>query len=248
MVEGGPMTDAEPVPAFENVDRRPEPTNETKQTEAAKRSMATPSHVEPLKEFGAHFAGAGLLLLAGSPLRPVYANAEAIEILAYPEDPTKILAPDRFNLVERKFRTVLVDPRFPHQLCLVAGFDSGRRHYLCRAFSLRSSAERSVNSDEENAAGRPELAVLMERGNFDLNSSRVAMQFHLTAREQETLHFLVLGLTNKDIANRMNVSPNTVKAFLRTIMIKTGSFTRSGIVGKCSVPHQATRGSSSVSA
>jgi DNA-binding CsgD family transcriptional regulator len=43
---------------------------------------------------------------------------------------------------------------------------------------------------------------------------------------------LLQGIRNKEIANRMNISPHTVRAFLRLIMIKTGVSSRSAIVGK----------------
>jgi DNA-binding CsgD family transcriptional regulator len=42
---------------------------------------------------------------------------------------------------------------------------------------------------------------------------------------------LIQGLTNKEIAGRMNISPNTVRAFIRMVMGKLGVSTRSGIVG-----------------
>jgi len=60
----------------------------------------------------------------------------------------------------------------------------------------------------------------------------VSQQFNLTQREQEVLKHLVQGLTGKAIANRMNISPNTVKAFLRMIMIKMGVSSRSEVVIK----------------
>jgi DNA-binding CsgD family transcriptional regulator len=62
--------------------------------------------------------------------------------------------------------------------------------------------------------------------------SQVCQQFNLTQREQEVLEYLLQGMRNKEIANRMNISPNTVRAFLRLIMIKTGVSSRSAIVGK----------------
>ena len=43
---------------------------------------------------------------------------------------------------------------------------------------------------------------------------------------------LLQGLTSKEIAVRMGISPNTVKAFLRLVMVKMGVSTRSGIVGR----------------
>jgi DNA-binding CsgD family transcriptional regulator len=55
---------------------------------------------------------------------------------------------------------------------------------------------------------------------------------HLTPREQETVRLLANGFTNKEIAARMGVSVNTVKAFLRSVMLKLGVTTRAGIVGR----------------
>ena len=40
------------------------------------------------------------------------------------------------------------------------------------------------------------------------------------------------GGTTKQIASRMNISPNTAKAFLRSVMFKTGAPSRSGILAK----------------
>ena len=70
----------------------------------------------------------------------------------------------------------------------------------------------------------------------------IAEQFHLTRREVETLGHLVQGTSSKEIAERMGVSPSTVKAFLRTMMIKMGVCSRSAAVGKAlmSVPLRGT--------
>jgi DNA-binding CsgD family transcriptional regulator len=62
--------------------------------------------------------------------------------------------------------------------------------------------------------------------------SQVCQQFKLTQREREVLEYLLQGMSSKVIANRMNLSPSTVKAFLRLIMIKTGASSRSAMVGK----------------
>ena len=55
---------------------------------------------------------------------------------------------------------------------------------------------------------------------------------HLTRRERQVVEFLIQGLTSKEIANRMKISPNTVKVFLRMVMVKMGVSTRSGVIGK----------------
>jgi DNA-binding CsgD family transcriptional regulator len=67
--------------------------------------------------------------------------------------------------------------------------------------------------------------------------SDLLQQFDLTPREMEAVALLVEGLTSKEIATRMDISPNTVKAFLRLVMLKMNVSTRSGIVGKIVGPH-----------
>ena len=46
------------------------------------------------------------------------------------------------------------------------------------------------------------------------------------------VELLIQGMTTKEIAGSLNLSPNTVKSFLRLVMTKMGVTTRSGIVGK----------------
>lgn len=49
----------------------------------------------------------------------------------------------------------------------------------------------------------------------------------LTAREREVVKHAAFGLSNKDIAERLHISVNTVKQSLRTAMDKTGAIRRS---------------------
>ena len=67
---------------------------------------------------------------------------------------------------------------------------------------------------------------------MSLDTSRLVEQFRLTQRESETVDHLIHGLTSKEIAVRMKISPNTVKAFVRLVMVKTGTSTRPGVIGK----------------
>jgi DNA-binding CsgD family transcriptional regulator len=60
----------------------------------------------------------------------------------------------------------------------------------------------------------------------------VSQKYHLTSREQEALSGIAIGLTSKELAERMKISPSTVKTFLRLIMLKTGAPNRAGIVAK----------------
>jgi DNA-binding CsgD family transcriptional regulator len=87
--------------------------------------------------------------------------------------------------------------------------------------------------DCNNNGNQPSLGVLLERYSSSTAAlSQLTKQFDLTVRERETVELLLQGLTSKEIATRMNISPNTVKAFLRLVMVKMGVSTRSGIVGR----------------
>ena len=78
----------------------------------------------------------------------------------------------------------------------------------------------------------PVIGVVVERATAPVDMSEIAERYGLTHREALAVQFLVRGLTSKEIAARMGISPNTVKVFLRLAMVKTGVTTRSGIVGK----------------
>ena len=62
--------------------------------------------------------------------------------------------------------------------------------------------------------------------------AEISERFGLTAREQETMRLLAEGFCSKEIAARMKISPNTVKAFVHLVMVKMSVSTRSGIIGK----------------
>jgi DNA-binding CsgD family transcriptional regulator len=163
----------------------------------------------------------GFLLLDTS-LNPIAFNSEAVRILAYPTNPERIK--HTTTLLADKVRLSLLSHRTSEELEFSKLFKSGNRRYTCRAFRL-----------DCNERGKPNfwIALLLER--FSSGTAAVtelSKQFDLTARERETVEFLLQGLTSKEIATRMSISPNTVKAFLRLVMVKMDVSTRSGIVGK----------------
>ncbi len=168
----------------------------------------------------ARASAAGFLLVDPS-LKPVYLNAEALEILAYPNGAKNTKPLEKF-LVE-KLRSIFPEQEVAAKSAHVKEVKSGNRRYFCRVFSLSSLSPKQ---------GQPALAILIERSRPPLDVVHIAGEFQLTGREWQAVELLTHGLTSKEIANRMGISPNTVKAFLRLIMIKTGVSTRSGIVGK----------------
>jgi len=79
----------------------------------------------------------------------------------------------------------------------------------------------------------PVFAIHLERvAEADEALNGVIASYHLTEREEQTLKGILTGLSTKEIADQMGISPNTVKAFTRLIMIKLGVTTRWGIIAK----------------
>src|SRR5271169_1903679 len=167
-------------------------------------------------------AGSEGFLLLNSSLSPIFVNRVAAEILSYPQKLEAHKNNDEY--LASRVRAGLVSGDSSRVQTLVSEFQSGRRLYRCRAYRVNAVAQ-------GNAQGS--LAVILERGsNGAISIDHVSEKFHLTAREREVLQFLLTGLTTKQIASGMDISPNTVKAFLRMIMVKMGVATRSGVVGK----------------
>jgi DNA-binding CsgD family transcriptional regulator len=86
--------------------------------------------------------------------------------------------------------------------------------------------------DQTNAQKRI-LIVISEVG-IDAWQDKVIVQakekFHLTARETTVVQHLLKGWTNKEIANELRLSEQTIKEHFRHISEKTSTTTRTGIV------------------
>jgi DNA-binding CsgD family transcriptional regulator len=160
-----------------------------------------------------------LLLDAG--LNPIASNDAALQIFSFPSGVDRI---KQTNIVlAEQVYTTLLDQKQDRRV-FVNEFKSGKRRYICRSFRL---------DRHENYPVKLGFVVLLERNAAaSTGLTEISKQFDLTQRERETVEFLVQGLTSKEIANRMKISPNTVKAFLRLVMVKMDVSTRSGIAGK----------------
>ena len=160
------------------------------------------------------------ILLLDTFRRPLYANDEAVLILSYPQ--TRHGNGHAANFLKQRIDSMLPERNGSPNPTFSTEFVSGRRHYQVRVFALKS------NQDHLG----PTMAVLLERKREHLDLLRAAREFHLTKREKEALELLMQGFTAKQIASRMDISPNTAKAFLRSVMFKTGASDRSGILAK----------------
>lgn len=162
---------------------------------------------------------AGMILLDLS-LKPIAFDAGATAILCDPQDHE---AEPALSLPKEVLETIR--NHNPNELSSVkTHFRLGKREYSCRTYLLESHI---------GTFTLPILALHMERdSSYNDALNDVITAYHLTSREQEALRGISIGLTSKELAERMNISPNTVKAFLRLIMIKMGVTTRAGIVAK----------------
>jgi DNA-binding CsgD family transcriptional regulator len=167
-------------------------------------------------------SNSGFLLLDAR-LNLIASNAPALQVLCFPSGADRIKQPKVF-LADR-VRTTLIDRARQGETAFVKEFKSGKRRYLCTSFQVECGGNDSV---------RPAFVVLLKRDTTSSHSTfaEIFAQFDLTQRESETVEFLVQGLTSKEIADRMGISANTVKAFIRLVMVKMKVSTRSGIVGK----------------
>lgn len=168
-------------------------------------------------------ARTGLIVVDPS-MNLVASNVEALQILSFPDPPEKI--PHLQTWVSNRIRAKLVDRRAPAQHKFVSQFVSENRTYLCRSFPV------VVNGGDLTSTPAALVLLLERNSNGVITMREIAERFGLTPREQETVRLLLDGLTSKEIAERMKISPNTVKAFIRLVMVKMDVSTRSGIIGK----------------
>ena len=108
--------------------------------------------------------------------------------------------------------------------CRTTHFQVGWRRYRCRSYLLEREDSKfrpailAVHFDSEELANDPVAPIVAE--------------YRLTDREEESLRGIALGLTTKELADRMRISPNTVKTHVRVIMLKLGVTTRGAIFRK----------------
>jgi len=166
------------------------------------------------------------LIVVDASLRPFFLNHEAITILTY----SRPLAQDSFEVLCKKAHRCLLRAHISlandSVACAVIPFKSGRRTYFCRTFSLEKDGKRT------NGMGSAALIVLEREVPRSLALSHISQQFRLTHREQETVALLLQGLGNKEMAEHMRISENTVKTFLRTVTTKMDVSGRSAIVNR----------------
>jgi len=110
----------------------------------------------------------------------------------------------------------------PGERCALVILDN--QFYCMRLFRLQKVDEDA----EEVYAALVEPISDPKLGAVDLD--KVKGLFRLSKREVDVLDALMLGMTDKEIATRLTVSVETVRAYLKSIRAKLGVKTRTAIV------------------
>ena len=123
---------------------------------------------------------------------------------------------------------------------------------IIKALHVRTEAKDWEQFEIKRVAGNPEKPILLrgfglpDRGGIQysrlvvtleelarrqqLNTDQAREKFQLTNREQSVIEHLAKGWTNKEIANALQITEQTVKEHIKHIMRKTNSTTRTGIL------------------
>jgi len=172
------------------------------------------------RESTAAVAEAGLILTDLS-LKPLAIDSGVLTILS---DLNLDAGAESNVSIPREIANVLRDWPFDGASRLPILLQGLRYSYHCHAYRIEPHHDSTVP---------PMIAIHVQKGPSTANAiDKIAKVCNLTDREMEVLRGVSMGLTSKEIAARMEISPNTVKSYIRLLMVKIGVTTRSGIVGK----------------
>ena len=191
------------------------------------------SSQEPVDNLADQRAGAGIVVLSSS-MQLLHMNRQAAEL-------SKLI-----NMTENGGTSVKtahgVLPSALTELCAE----------LIKALQVRTEAKDWEQFEVKRIAGNPNQPVLLrgfglpdregvqharlvvtleELGRRQqLNTDQAKERFQLTNREQSVVENLAKGWTNKEIANALKITEQTVKEHIKHIMRKTNSTTRTGVL------------------
>jgi DNA-binding CsgD family transcriptional regulator len=167
----------------------------------------------------------------------VFQNQEATKILTYPSASSKDKEPfpeilslcsKWKNLLRKKSKTMVESEKdSKHERGSTPIFlemiKSGQRRYVVRGLVLLG--QKSETEQEANY-----LFLLDRICPEKINIPLIARQWQLSPREQDIVRLLLEDRSNKEIANILELSINTIKAYLKMLMRKLNASSRAGIV------------------
>jgi len=162
------------------------------------------------------------LVLVDASLTPIAFNSEAVAILGNP-DQSGNGQPITLQLPEEILKGIQTSGATNKGS--LTQFQAGKRSYICQAYPIESCCG-------EGFPGAV-TALLLQRNSSTIERiHEVAAEYSLTEREREVLKGIAVGLSSKELAEQLAISPNTVKAYLRLIMVKMSVGTRAAILAK----------------
>lgn len=163
---------------------------------------------------------------------------QALE-LAYALTPDVALVDVRMPGVDgldvlRKLRS----DRSPVRVLLISGSDDSEIAH--EAIGLGAAGFLSKDCEEREigeaitavAAGRSVLSAALQSGLLDLIRKRAGASVQLSGRERELLELAAEGLTTPEIAERLYLSPNTVKTYWQRLYEKLGASDRASAMAE----------------
>ena len=188
---------------------------------------------EPADSLADQRAGAGIVVLSSS-MQLLHMNRQAAELSK------QINMAENGGVPAKAAQGVL--PAALTELCAD----------IIKALQVRTEAKDWEQFEGKRVAGNPNQPVLLrgfglpDRGGIQharlvvtleelgrrqhLNTDQAKERFQLTNREQSVVENLAKGWTNKEIANALQITEQTVKEHIKHIMRKTNSTTRTGIL------------------
>lgn len=162
----------------------------------------------------------------------VYANPPADTLLSrQTEDELTVLEPGRPS---RPLLAVLVN--WIEEL-IGAGPERRRRSTVVSLSDGTAMACELLRIDDEERALHGVVALLQPLAMVpDACLSLIAATYRLTPREHELLHHLASGLGTAEVAREMGISLHTVRDHIKNLYRKTGTRSRSELVGLLSHP------------
>ncbi|MCA1444477.1 response regulator transcription factor [Ensifer sp. IC4062] len=109
---------------------------------------------------------------------------------------------------------------------VTAALNGGAKGYVLKGIGSRALADviRTVASGESYVA--PTLSAKLLSNPSPTVASKSDLIAELTAREQEVLHLVASGMSNKQVARKLDLQEKTVKHHMTQIMTKLGAANR----------------------
>lgn len=175
----------------------------------------------------------------------VYYNKDASQVLSFSLRPSKEKIDSHRNISSfcMKWRKVLdkrifemkkSGKRYKSEIYFINLLRSGRRRYIVKGLIL--SGQRTSSEIQEI-----HYLFILDRVKPDtFNIPMIIRAWNLSKREQDLVQLTFSDLSNKEIANHLGLSLNTVKSYMKFLMRKLNVTSRAGIISRLLVKEEVS--------